>query len=74
MDPLISAKRSRHDHRAPRNWQPQPTGQPSVFAVSADDSDESDPAVASTREAMEYLRTVRYEPFAPRPRNPLTCS
>jgi hypothetical protein len=61
------------NHNAPRRNRGQPSGQPSVFAVSADDSDDGDPAIASTKEAMAYLRTVRYVSFTPPPRNRLIC-
>ena len=44
---------------ARRNWA-KPTGQSTVFAVSAGDSEDDDTGFASTREAMAYLRTVRY--------------
>jgi hypothetical protein len=44
-----------------RRTRGQPYGQASAFAVSADDCEDGDAGVASTKEAMAYLRTVRYE-------------
>ena len=71
----VPSKRSRQldpgERNAARRKGGGPGGQPSAFAVSTDDGDGDEPGFMSTREAMAYLRTVRYEPFARPARNPL---